>query len=105
MKSSRVIEDLLPYLTLVHSSPGRLRVRVSRELKNRAGELSVEKADDIIAKIDGIKEVKFNSLIGSITILYDNDIFPKELWDDLLAGRNLEKIYQIIDRERGKFEK
>ena len=35
-------------------------------------------------------------IIGSVTIEYDNEILAKELWDDLLAGRNIQNItYKI----------
>ncbi len=48
--------------------------------------------DDMIAQINGIKNVKFNKIIGSVTIEYDHEIFPKNLWEDLLKGQNLEEI-------------
>ena len=43
-------------------------------------------------KENNIKNVKFNKLIGSVTIEYDHEIFPKNLWEDLLKGQNLEEI-------------
>ena len=54
--------------------------------------LNLASLDDMIAQINGIKNVKFNKIIGSVTIEYDHEIFPKNLWEDLLKGQNLEEI-------------
>ena len=71
---------------------GRLRVRVSPKIKELSSSVNLASLDDVIAQINGIKNVKFNKLIGSVTIEYDHEIFPKNLWEDLLKGQNLEEI-------------
>ncbi|WP_170018383.1 HMA2 domain-containing protein [Campylobacter sp. RM16190] len=92
-----LIVKITSYFTPIHHTPGRLRVRVSAKIKDEASNLNLDKIDQIIKNIDGIKNVKFNQLIGSVTIEYDSAIFPKDIWDDLLAGRNLDKISQTIN--------
>ena len=92
-----LILKIASYFTLIHHTQGRLRIRVSSKIKDEAQNLNLDKIDETIKRIDGIKSVKFNRLIGSVTIEYDHKIFPKEIWDDLLAGRNLDKISQTIN--------
>ena len=70
----------------------RLRLRVSPKIKELSSSVNLASLDDMIAQINGIKNVKFNKLIGSVTIEYDHEIFPKNLWEDLLKGQNLEEI-------------
>lgn len=95
--ASDLIIRLTSYFTPIAHTPGRLRVRVSSEIKKESSNFDVKKINEIIKQIDGIKNVKFNLIIGSVTIEYDKEIFPKELWDDLLAGRNIGVTTQKIN--------
>lgn len=92
-----LILKIASYFTPVHHTPGRLRVRVSSEIKSEADNIDLSSLDSIIKQIEGIKSVKFNKIIGSVTIEYDKEIFAKEIWDDLLEGRNMEKISAKIN--------
>jgi hypothetical protein len=94
---SDVILRLASYFTPIAHTPGRIRVRVSSEIKKEASNFDIKNLDGVIKQIKGIKNVKFNYLIGSVTIEYDQTIFAKELWDDLLAGRNIKVIAQKIN--------
>lgn len=85
------------YLTPISHTIGRIRVRVSPKIKELAKDIQLSDLDSVILNLNGIKNVKFNKIIGSITIEYDNAIFPKELWEDLLNGRNLETLSQKIN--------
>ncbi|MFL1706506.1 HMA2 domain-containing protein [Campylobacter sp. RM15925] len=87
-----MILKIASYFTPIHHTAGRLRVRVSSKIKDEAQNLDISKIDEMINSIDGIKSVKFNKLIGSVTIEYDKEVFAKEIWDDLLAGRNMDQI-------------
>lgn len=87
-----MILKVTSYFTPIHHTAGRLRVRVSSKIKDEAQNLDINKIDEAINSIEGIKSVKFNKLIGSVTIEYDKDVFAKEIWDDLLAGRNIDQI-------------
>lgn len=95
--ASELILKIASYFTPIHHTTGRLRVRVNSKIKDEASSLNLGKIDGVIKQIDGIKNVKFNQIIGSVTIEYDHAIFPKEIWDDLLAGRNLDKITLTIN--------
>ncbi|OCR97038.1 HMA2 domain-containing protein [Campylobacter fetus] len=92
-----ILNEILPYFSLIHSVPGRLRVRVSPRIKELQSSISLDEIDKIIAKIDGINSVKFNKLVGSVTVLYDQDKFPEQLWNEMLNGRNLEHISKKIE--------
>ena len=94
---SELVLRIASYFTPIHHVAGRLRVRVSSDIKKEADSLPLEKIDQTIKQIDGIKNVKFNKLIGSATIEYDHEIFPKKMWDDLLKGQNLHEISVLIN--------
>lgn len=85
------------YFSPISHTLGRLRIRVNPALKNVVKDKKESDLKALIAQINGIKEVKLNLLLGSITILYDNEIFPKELWDDFLAQRNQEELANKIN--------
>lgn len=88
------------YLTKIHHIKGRIRVRVSPKIKeeSKASGITIEDIKNLPLKIDGIKSIKINKAIGSITVVYDNEIFPYEIWEDLLAQKNLENISKILTK-------
>lgn len=86
------------YFTTIHHVCGRLRVRVSPKIKQESGNVTLKDIEAIPQKINGINKIKINKVVGSITIEYDNDIFSKELWDDLIAGENAEEILPILNK-------
>lgn len=85
------------YFSPISHTSGRLRIRVNPALKDVVKGKKESDLKQVIAQIDGIKEVKLNLLLGSITILYDDEIFPKELWDDFLAQRNQKELAKKIN--------
>ena len=91
------LAQVASYFTVIAHTNGRLRVRVSPQIKEISQNVNLGTLDDTIAKINGIKNVKFNKIIGSVTIEYYHQIFPKNLWEDLLNGQNLEQISQKIN--------
>lgn len=90
--------EISSYLTLIHHTKGRIRVRVSPKIKEQSENITLEDIEDIPNKIDGIKKLKINKIIGSITIEYDNSIFPDSLWTDLLNNENLDDIVKLINK-------
>ena len=98
MITAEKLVELSKYFTTIHHVKGRLRVRVSPKIKEQSKDISISDIEELAQKIDGIKKIKINKVIGSITIEYDNNVFPKELWDDLVAGKNPQEIAQIINR-------
>ena len=89
---TQTLAQVASYFSMISHTNGRLRVRVSPKIKELSSSVNLASLDDMIAQINGIKNVKFNKLIGSVTIEYDHEIFPKNLWEDLLKGQNLEEI-------------
>jgi len=86
------------YLSLIHHTKGRIRVRVSPKIKEQSNNISLEDIEDIPNKIEGIKRIKINKVIGSITIEYDNSVFPDSLWKDMINQKNLEEIAEILNK-------
>ena len=71
-------------------------MRVSPDIRREAGSVGIEEIETLPEKIRGIRKIKLNRLIGSVTVEYDPDVFEKRLWDDLIAGENLDEILPII---------
>lgn len=93
------LELLGDYFSIIHHSPGRIRLRASLKLKN-AAEQSKINANELMEKLNqipSIKEIKFNKLIGSLTLQYDKNLLEPSLWEDALQGQNLDKIATIIN--------
>lgn len=94
------LELLSDYFSIIHHTPGRIRLRASLKLKNLAQQSKIE-AKELIDKLNQIpliKEIKFNKLIGSLTLHYDKDMLEPSLWEDAINGRNLDKIAMIINK-------
>lgn len=88
--------QIASYFSVISHTKGRLRVRVNPKIKNEMNEVSIEDIQNLSKKIEGIKNIKINKIIASVTIEYDNDIFPKQQWDNLINGENLDEVMQII---------
>lgn len=92
------IIEISSYLTLIHHTKGRIRVRVNPKIKEQSEDITLKDIEQIPQKIEGIKKVKINKIVGSITIEYDNTIFPDYLWKNLLNQENVEEIAEILNR-------
>lgn len=79
-----LLAKILPYISLIHSSAGRLRLKLSKEVKNALSAEEINKLANL--KIQGVNEFKLNKITGTITILYDNNVLPESLWLALLNG-------------------
>ena len=91
------IVRITSYMSIIHHTRGRLRVRVSPKIKDETNNISLQDIENLPKKINGIEKLKINKLMGSITILYDNEIFPFELWEDLILGNNKQEITKKIN--------
>ena len=96
MLNGEKLLELSKYFTPVHHIKGRLRVRVSPSIVKEAEDISVKDIETLPEKIDGLKSVRVNKLAATVIIEYDNSVFPYELWDDFLHGRDLEKVRGVI---------
>lgn len=79
-----LFKKILPYVSLLHSSAGRLRLKLSKEIKSALSADEINKIANL--KIEGVNEFKVNKIVGTITILYDNNVLPESLWLALLDG-------------------
>ncbi|MDR1285804.1 MAG: hypothetical protein LBJ88_06360 [Campylobacteraceae bacterium] len=91
------------YLSILHHTKGRIRVSISPKIKEMRKEfdklnISIDKAKKTVRQIKGIKEFKLIALMGTITILYDNDIFPSYMLEDFVEGRNSEQVTNFINK-------
>lgn len=93
-------EDIIKiasYFTIVAHSPGRLRVRVNPKIREESGSISISDIETLPKKIDGIKNIKINKIIASVTITYEPNVFKPSIWEDLVGKRNLDEITNIIN--------
>ena len=60
--------------------------------------MGVEDIEALPRRINGIQSIKINKVIGSLTIEYDHAVFPSHLWENLVAGKELDEIIAIIDQ-------
>ncbi len=92
------IIKIASYFSIIAHTPGRLRVRVSSQIKKEGSNISINDIENLPNQIDGIISIKIKKIIGSVTIMYNPEIFPKQLWDDLIAKKNLDEITSLINK-------
>lgn len=90
--------ELGSYFSIVHHIKGRIRLRVSPKIKEHKHHVGIEDIEALPARINGIKSIKINKVIGSLTVEYDHAIFPDHLWENLVKGEKLDEIITIIDQ-------
>ncbi|MDR1460063.1 MAG: hypothetical protein LBI78_00255 [Campylobacteraceae bacterium] len=91
------------YLSILHHTKERIRISISPKIKEMQKEfeklnISINKAKEIAGKIEGIKEFKLIALMGTITILYDENIFPFYMLEDFAEGENSEQVTAFINK-------
>lgn len=94
-------EDLVKlasYVSIIHHTKGRIRLRVSPSIKKEAQNFDADMIKNFPKEIDGIKNVKINKLIGSITINYDEEVFAFSTWEDLVSGNINDELMQSIEK-------
>lgn len=92
--------DFAKFFTPISHTKGRIRVRVKPEIKNLRSNFNSDQLGNLINQINGIKSFKLNPLIGSLTIFYDNEIFPQRLWDDFLNGQNSAELATFLNQKK-----
>ncbi len=90
--------SLAKYLSIVHHTVGRIRLRVSPSIFSEVKKFDENDLKDLPLKIKGIKDIKLNKLIGSLTISYDADVFKPQIWDELLAGNISDEILENLSK-------
>lgn len=90
MKKSKILNDILPFVKIIHHSSGRLRLDVSSKIKE-LDNLDEINLDDVF-NIKGILDLKVNKLLGKITILYDDKLLAMSSFENLLNSKNEDEI-------------
>ncbi len=88
--------ELGRYFSIVHHIKGRLRLRVDPKIRSHGEAVCIEDIEALPQKIEGIKSLKINKIVGSITIEYDPVVFPDRLWTNLVQGENLDEIIAVL---------
>ena len=97
MIDSKKLIEIASYFSIVHHIKGRIRLRVDPKIKDLNSDITIEDIEDLPKKIKGIKSIKINKIIGSITVEYDNEIFTDQLWIDLVKSNNTEELIIMIN--------
>lgn len=93
-------EDILKissYFSKIHHTPGRLRVKIDKAILDEVKNVSLDDITSLPSQVDGLKEIKVNKIMATATILYDALIFKPTLWDDLIAGENLDESVKVLN--------
>ncbi len=98
MINAEDIIKITTYFKIVHHSKGRLRLRVNPKITKQSNSISLSDIEDLHNKIVGIESIKINKVVASVTITYDPLVFESSIWEDLIEGRNLEEITQLINK-------
>lgn len=91
------LDRLAGYFSVIHHTPGRLRVRVNPSIRKESEGTSLNDVNALVERIPGIKSFKINKIVASITLEYDKELFPPALWEDWLNRRNLEEVAERIE--------
>ncbi len=98
MITAEKLIELAQYFTIIHHIKGRIRIRVSSKIKEQQNnDVTLRDIENLPQIIEGINKIKINKMVGSITVEYDHEIFKKELWDNLVEGKNLDEVTEIIN--------
>lgn len=93
--------SVLSHCKIIHHTHGRLRLRVSSKIKDEFKDtnlnINLEKFDEMINSLNGVKSVKFNKTIGSITIEYDKSEFSKSFWESIVVDKNIDSFVSKIN--------
>lgn len=98
MIESEEIVKIAKYFTVIAHTPGRLRIRVNPSITKQSGNITLEDIENLPKKINGIKSITIKKIIASVTISYDPKIFPFQTWEDLIHGKNLDEITELINK-------
>ncbi|MEW6551222.1 MAG: HMA2 domain-containing protein [Campylobacterota bacterium] len=97
MIDEKTLIEVTRYFTIIHHIKGRIRVRVNPKIKDMGKSITIEDIEALPRKINGIKNIKINKVVGSITIEYDHMIFPYNLWEDMILQKNTEHLVGLLN--------
>lgn len=94
------LQLLKDYFSIIHHTRGRIRLRASVSLKNATKDKGVNPKLllEVLEQIPMIYSIKWNLLVGSLTICYDANVLNPKIWEDCIKGESLEEIAGIINK-------
>lgn len=93
------LDDLLAlknYIKPVHHIKGRLRLRIDPKVKKEVEGISLQDIKELPKHVEGLTEVRVNKLAGTVIIRYNHEVFPYELWENLLQSQDIESIKELL---------
>lgn len=97
MITTKDVLELVEFLSIVHHVKGRIRLRVSPAILKSKKAIKIDEINDLPKSIAGIKDIRVNKLAATLVITYDNDVFPFELWEDMIKGIDVERVVNIVN--------
>lgn len=74
------------HLSIVHHLPGRIRVRLGPSLWGGAARFDRDLFQNLLDRLEGIRDVRVNKAVASVVIEYDPDQVPPDDWETLVRG-------------------
>ena len=96
--SKENLDILANYLSIIHQTSGRIRLRINPKIKNIINEKNYNLKDIFkdFEKSNIFKNIKINKLIASITIEYDNKKLDDKIWDMWINQKDSNIIYDKL---------
>jgi len=104
MISTQDILNISTYYTKIHHTPGRLRVKINKSIVDEVKNVSLDDITSLPKQVEGLNEIKVNKIMATATILYEKSIFAPSIWDNLIAGENLEEVVDILNKLQSKMK-
>ena len=104
MIDTKDILKISAYFSKIHHTSGRLRVKINSAIIKDVKNVSLSDITQLPNQIDGLKEIKINKIMATATIIYDSLIFPQKIWDDLIAGENLDEVVEVLNSLESKIK-
>lgn len=95
--NEKILLSVLPFISIIHHIEGRVRLRINKDIKNKIQNLNVENLKSQINKIQGIKDMRFNPINGSLTINYDKNNLKPEFVSSLFSGNLNKEVITFLD--------
>ncbi|MGP1562022.1 MAG: hypothetical protein ACTTIC_08055 [Helicobacteraceae bacterium] len=100
IQASDVIR-LSRFFSPISHTKGRLRMKVSLAILSEANAFSMRDIETLSERFNGVENIKINPLFQTVTINYNHELIPFDLWEDLLHQNNLESVEtRLKDLER-----
>lgn len=74
------------HLSIVHHLPGRIRVRLGPSLWGHAACFDRDLFQNLLDRLEGIRDVRVNKAVASVIIDYDPHLVPPDDWETLVRG-------------------